>query len=415
MLAVFVEVVDADVIFLADAEMVTIGVADLADAGIPFPADPVGMVTVAVADLADAGMPFSANPAGAVTVGAAFLANAEMVTIGVTDLADAGIPFPVDPAGTVTVGLAGAGIPFPADPSGAVTIGVASLADAGIVTVGVTDMADAGVEPLADAMMAFPADLAGVVTVGVTPLAETGMVTVGMADGADAAPVDGEGVDIRCGDQLSTGVWCRGRTPIRNYLHDQFCWLSYLVYVNYTMPTDDPKELFGNFLFGQMCPVINERTNWERCEALGETVMTIMGTLTVDPDPPITMTQGITESGVIGVMWKMTMDIMTPSRQVWRKKLSLSGVLWGWSRMLQWWLQSCAQRVMWIYGSPNPEPGEGSHLPILCDIGDADFKGPSLVVGDVSDSPVSVGGIISGPTRAGARGYIEIAGLFSEH
>ena len=44
--------------------------------------------------------------------------------------------------------------------------------------------------------------------------------------------------------------------------------------------------------------------------------MAIMGTLTVNPDPLITMTQGITESGVIGVMWKRTMDVMTPSRQV---------------------------------------------------------------------------------------------------
>ena len=97
---------------------------------------------------------------------------------------------------------------------------MAFLADAEMVTVGVTDLADSGAAPLTDAGMAFPADLAGVVTVGVTPLAETGMVDIGMADGADAAPVNGEGVDIRCGDRLSNGVWCRGRTPIRNYLHD---------------------------------------------------------------------------------------------------------------------------------------------------------------------------------------------------
>ena len=36
----------------------------------------------------------------------AFLANAEMVTVGVTDLGDDGIPFPADPAGMVTVGVA---------------------------------------------------------------------------------------------------------------------------------------------------------------------------------------------------------------------------------------------------------------------------------------------------------------------
>ena len=35
------------------------------------------------------------------------------------------------------------------------------------------------------------------------------------------------------------------------------------------MPSDDPKELFGNFLSGQMCPVINERTDWGGREALG--------------------------------------------------------------------------------------------------------------------------------------------------
>ena len=163
----------------------------------------------------------------------AFLADAEMVTVGVTDLADAGILFPADPAGA--------------------SIGVAT--DAGMVTIGVTDLADAGAAPLADAGMAFPADLAGAVTVGVTPLAEIGMVTVGMADGADTAPVDGEGVDICCGDQLSTGVWCRGRTPIRNDMHDQLVGSVSCdpVDMNYTMPTDDPKELFGNFLSGQKC------------------------------------------------------------------------------------------------------------------------------------------------------------------
>ena len=81
------------------------------------------------------------------------------------------------------------------------------------------------------------------------PLAKTGMVTVGMADGADAAPVVGEAVDIRCGDRLSTGIWCRGRTPIRNYLHDQFVGSVSCdpVDMNYTMPTDDPKELYRHF------------------------------------------------------------------------------------------------------------------------------------------------------------------------
>ena len=45
-----------------------------------------------------------------------------------------------------------------------------------------------------------------------------------------------------------------------------------------------------------------------------------------------------------------------------------------------------------------PEPGEGSPLSILSDIGETDFMGPSPVVGDASDPPVSVGRIISGPS-----------------
>ena len=60
----------------------------------------------------------------------------------VSDLADAGIPFLAEPAGTVTVGvadLADARILFPADPAGAVTVGVASLADAGLVTICMAD------------------------------------------------------------------------------------------------------------------------------------------------------------------------------------------------------------------------------------------------------------------------------------
>ena len=49
-------VVAAYVTALADAGMVTIGVADLAEAGMVFPADSAGVVTVCVAALADAGM-----------------------------------------------------------------------------------------------------------------------------------------------------------------------------------------------------------------------------------------------------------------------------------------------------------------------------------------------------------------------
>ena len=75
---------------------------------------------------------------------------------------------------------------------------------------------------------------------------------MGVADGVYAAPVDGEGVDICCGDRLSTGVWCRGRTPIRNDLLRQFVDSVSCdpVDSNYTMPTHGPKKLFGTLLSG---------------------------------------------------------------------------------------------------------------------------------------------------------------------
>ena len=67
-------------------------------------------------------------------------------------------------------------------------------------------------------------------------------------------------------------------------------------------------------------------TEWERRETLGATGVVIMGTLIVDLVPPSMMTHGITTSGVIGAMWKMTKDIVTPSGGMWRKELSLPGV-----------------------------------------------------------------------------------------
>ena len=100
--------------------------------------------------------------------------------------------------------------------------------------------------------------------IGMTPLAETGMVTVGVAHGADVAPMDDEDVDIRCDNPISTEIWCRGGTSIRNDLHDQLVGSLSCdpIDLNYTMPADDHKELFGNFLSGQMCPVINDMTDW---------------------------------------------------------------------------------------------------------------------------------------------------------
>ena len=156
------------------AEVVAVGVASLADAG---------MVTVGVADLADAGVAFPADPAGAVTVGVASPADAGMATVGVTDLAVAR-----------AAPLADTGLAFPDDPAGIVAVGVTSLADAGIV---------------------FPADIAGEATVGVTSLADAGMVTVGVTDLADVTPVDVVGVPECGGVHLLPGVWCRERNLIQ--------------------------------------------------------------------------------------------------------------------------------------------------------------------------------------------------------
>ena len=162
--------------------------------------------------------------------------------------------------------------------AGMVTIGVADLADAEMVTVGVTDLADAGAVLIADAGMAFPADPAGVVTVGVASLADAGMITVGVTDVADTAPVDsagvliyGGGVNISCGDRLSPGVWCRGRTPIQNDLNSQFVNVVRCdpVGMSYTVSSDGSTGPFGTWLSGLMCPVTDDMTYWEILEALG--------------------------------------------------------------------------------------------------------------------------------------------------
>ena len=136
-----------------------------------------------MADLADAGILFPAVPAGILfptdLAGILFPADlAEMVTIGVADLADAGILFPAVPAG----------IPFPADPAGIlfpadivepVTVGVADLADAGILFAAVP----AGIPFPADpAGILFPADLAEPVTVGVADLGADGVAPLSVPD-----------------------------------------------------------------------------------------------------------------------------------------------------------------------------------------------------------------------------------------
>ena len=53
------------------------------------PADLAGSVTMGVADLADAGILFPADPGETVTADVAFLTDDELVTVVVTDLTDA--------------------------------------------------------------------------------------------------------------------------------------------------------------------------------------------------------------------------------------------------------------------------------------------------------------------------------------
>ena len=158
------------------AKVVTADAASLANAGILFPADPVGTLsltdqdgTLSPTDLA--GILFSAVPAGilfqADPAGILFPVDlSEPVTVGVADLADAGILFPAVPAG-IPFPNDPAGILFPADLAEPVTVGVADLANAGILFPAIP----AGIPFPADpAGILFPANLAEPVTVGVADL-----------------------------------------------------------------------------------------------------------------------------------------------------------------------------------------------------------------------------------------------------
>ena len=171
------------------AKVVAADAASLADTGILFPVDPVG--TLSPTDLA--GIPFPADPAGIL-----FADLAEPVTVGVADLVDAGILFPADLVEPVTVGvadLADAGILFPAVPAGisfladpAVILFPADLAEP--VTVGVADLDVDGEAPLAgvaDVMdsvvlptiagAAPAADVAKVVAADAASLADAGILS----------------------------------------------------------------------------------------------------------------------------------------------------------------------------------------------------------------------------------------------
>ena len=237
----FAEVVAADATALADAGIpfladpagsVTLAVADPTATGILFLADLAGSVTMAVADSAYAGILFPADPAGILfpadpagilfpadtagilfpadtvrtdTADVAFLADTEEVTVGVADLADAGILFTADPTGILfpadPTGIPfladPPGILFPADPAGTAAADVAFLADADPVTMGVTGLADAGTVPLAASDMTFPEIelVTGTVVCGgeVTP-----MTIIENYDGFPGS----EGTDMWCGRDL---------------------------------------------------------------------------------------------------------------------------------------------------------------------------------------------------------------------
>ena len=101
----------------------------MADAGMASPADLAEVVTVGVASLADAcaaslahaGMVFPTGLAGVVTLGMASLADAGVVTVGVTDLADAGeasltdaeAVSLADPAGSIAGAVTDLNVPAP--------------------------------------------------------------------------------------------------------------------------------------------------------------------------------------------------------------------------------------------------------------------------------------------------------------
>ena len=206
----------ADVVFLADAEEVTVGLADLADAGIRFPADPAGILFAAH----PAGILFTADPAGILFTAdpAGILLSADPAGIlfpadpsGILFAADpAGILFPADPAGIL----------FAADPSGTAAADVAFLANADPVTMGVTDLADAGAVPLAAPDMTFP---------------EIEVVTVVSSQNVCPAMM----VGLMQNDLLNGN-------------------------------SEDPREVVGDRLSAPMCPVIPERHGERECDDFGD-------------------------------------------------------------------------------------------------------------------------------------------------
>ena len=193
-----------DVVAVAPAEA-----ACLVEAGIPFPAEPVGTQSLTVRDgtlspTDPAGILFPVDLAEPTTLGVVGLADAGILFLAITE----GILFPPDPAGilfpAVSEGILflpdPAGMPFPADLAEPITVGVTSLADAGIlfpaVSEGILFPPDPAGMPLpadlaepvtvgvmGSAGMPFPADLAEPVTIGVIGLANAGMLFPAVSEG----------------------------------------------------------------------------------------------------------------------------------------------------------------------------------------------------------------------------------------
>ena len=262
------------------AEVVAADAAALADAGIPFLADPAGSVTLAVAGPllgycsrptllgqslwlwltrilfpADtAGILFPADTVRTDTVDVAFVADAEEVTVDVAVLADAGILFPSDPAGILFLTDAAgilfpadpAGILFPADPAGTAAADVAFLAD-------VTDLADAGVVPLAAPDMTFPE----IELVTGTVACEWVVTPMTINDNYGGLP-GSEWADMWCGGEISRQNICPAMMVglVQNDLLNG--------------NSEDPREVFGDWLPAPMYPVIPERYGERECDDFGD-------------------------------------------------------------------------------------------------------------------------------------------------
>ena len=265
----------AGVVFLADAEEVTVGVAELADAGILFPAKPAGILFPAkpagiLFPAYAAGILFPVDPAGILFPAYAAGILFPVDPAGILFPADpAGILFPVDPAGILFPAYAAgilfpadpagilfpadpAGILFPADPARTVTADVTFLADTDPVTMGVTGLAYVGDVPLAVTDMAFP---------------EVGLVCTDVANEVDVTPG-------KCGDEYGsyhgtalTDMWCREKNSCSAVLFEMVT--GDLLTVGTVGFALDRREVFRNSISDPVCLVMPEICGWQRYEAFG--------------------------------------------------------------------------------------------------------------------------------------------------